>query len=109
MAKRLIDYDPLTETTSWFEYDALTDKTTIYTEQNVEAIIEANKRRQNDPSYAEHGKKQEYIHEACIPNSVIHQWLKEGINFYNKEDWGKVRKKLNDPEYKYLRTTDRKL
>ncbi len=104
LAKRLIDYDPFTETTSWFEYDAILDKTTIYTEQNVDRYIEANKKRQSNPDYFGYGVKQEYAHVATVPNSVIHKWMKEGINFYRSDDWPKVRKKLNDPEWKYLKT-----
>lgn len=42
---------------------------------------------------------------ASIPNIVIEQWKKEGIDLFKDEDWPKVQAKLNDPEYKWLRTS----
>lgn len=42
---------------------------------------------------------------ASIPNWVVEQWMREGINIFKDEDWPKVRAKLNDPEYKFLRTS----
>lgn len=42
---------------------------------------------------------------ASIPNWVVEKWMREGINIFKDEDWPKVRAKLNDPEYKFLRTS----
>ena len=46
---------------------------------------------------------------ASIPTIVIEQWKKEGIDLWKDEDWPKVRAKLNDPEYKWLRTSPGKV
>ena len=42
---------------------------------------------------------------ASIPTIVIEQWKKEGIDLFKDEDWPKVRAKLNDPDFKFLRTS----
>ncbi|GAG52779.1 unnamed protein product, partial [marine sediment metagenome] len=43
---------------------------------------------------------------ASIPLVVVEQWMKEGINMLRptEEDKKKIRQKLNDPEFRYLRT-----
>jgi ribonuclease HI len=41
-----------------------------------------------------------------IPNLVIEKWRNEkGIDVLNKDHWPAVKKLLNDPEYKWLKTT----
>jgi hypothetical protein len=42
---------------------------------------------------------------ASIPNWVVEQWMREGINIFKDEDWPKIKAKLNDPDYKFLRTS----
>lgn len=43
---------------------------------------------------------------ADIPNVIVEKWLKEGVNvFSNDPDMvNKVRRKLDEPEYRYLKT-----
>jgi hypothetical protein len=45
---------------------------------------------------------------AIIPNGVILEWLKLGIDINKKEDMPKIKKLLNG-EYSYLKTTPKKL
>ena len=106
--KRVLDYDPLTGMTTTFDYDPMTDVTTIGREQDVTAILEANKRLQNDDGYTREGFKDCWWHYATIPNIVIEKWMNEdGIDVYNKEHNKAVFKKLNQPEYRYLKTTNK--
>ncbi len=43
---------------------------------------------------------------AKIPNIVIEKWKAEfGVDVLNKDHWPKVKKLLNDPEYRWLKTT----
>lgn len=113
MNKRVLDYDPLTRTTTYHAYDDATKTTWIEEVQDVEPYIERNKRTQahdvggamgmND--YFRQGVKNGWAHVATIPNGVIHKWLVEkGVNLYNKDHWPKVRKLLNDPDWRYVRT-----
>lgn len=103
--KRLLEHDPLTGITQYHYYDPLTKETTIETIQDVEPILEMNRSLQNDNDYSKSGMKNEFWHAARIPNNVQYQWLKEGIDIFNKDHWPKVKQKLNDPEWRHLRTS----
>ena len=46
---------------------------------------------------------------ASIPNIIVEQWKKEGIDIFKEEDWPKVRAKLNSEEYRFLRTSPGKI
>lgn len=72
--------------------------------QDVEPILDQNKRWQNEPQ-----KKSEVMghHIATIPNIIIDKWAKEeGANLMamNKYEADKfLRKKLADPDYRWLK------
>lgn len=70
--------------------------------QDVEPYLEANKRRANDFS---RDRKSNLRLVAEIPNIVIEQWLKRGVNVYDRNDAKKVQQLLNSNEYKWLRTS----
>ena len=84
-----------------FLYDHAEEKLVTHVVQDVEPILETNKRLANDwkPTRGE-----EFRHEAHIPLVVVEQWLKKGINVLDPNDEKKVVKLLNDPEWSYLRT-----
>lgn len=108
MSKKLIEYDPLTKTQTWHEYDHASKKTRIATIQDCESIVEHNKKLINTPEYASHGKKQCFFHIGRVPNAVIIEWKeKHGVDVFNKDDLKKVERLLMSNEYKYLRTTDK--
>jgi hypothetical protein len=73
--------------------------------QDCEPIIEANKRLQNTPQKSDWGR-----HIASIPCVIIEKWCNdEGVNFLKmgSEEFGlMVKRKLRDPDWKWLRTTD---
>lgn len=72
--------------------------------QDVEPILEGNKARQIEGP----DRKSELRHIATIPNVIIEKWLLEdGVPFMrmNGPEFAKfVRRKLDDPDWKYLRT-----
>ena len=104
--KRIIDYDPMTGISTWFEYIPESDLTIISRLQDVEGILELNKAMAKDTDYTKQGFKDGWWHYASIPNVLIEKWKTEhNIDVYKKEDWPAVFKKLNDPEYRYLKTT----
>jgi hypothetical protein len=104
--KRIVDYDPTTGASTWFEYHPETDMTIVSRMQDVEPLLDMNKRLANNDDYTKTGIKKEWWHYASIPNVIIEKWLNEdGIDVFNKEDGKRVYKKLNDPEYRYLKTT----
>lgn len=102
--KRLVDVDPLTGIQTWHEYDHDTEKTIIERVQDVQPFIDRNKALANEGDYKKKGIQNSWMHAATIPNVIIEQWLKEGIDVFNKDHWPKVRRKLNDPDWKHLKT-----
>tara|TARA_A100000172_G_scaffold7502_1_gene4126 strand:+ start:124 stop:447 length:324 start_codon:yes stop_codon:yes gene_type:complete len=84
----------------YFHYDEAEDKSTVYQEQDVEPILRANKIEMNHIDQSGNFMK----HVACIPRIVIEQWRKEGLNFFDPNDWKKIQQKLNSNEFRYFRT-----
>ena len=100
----LLDYDPFTKITTWHDYDALTDTTTLHSVQDVEPFLEQNKLDYNDGSDG-WSPSRELQRVASIPNILIEKWLREeGIDVYNDNHWPAVVRKLNSSEYRHLRT-----
>lgn len=110
MTKKIVDYDPITGITTTFDYDHSTDLTIVGREQDVEAALENNKRLQNDEQYSKDGIRDSWWHEAFIPNIIIEKWKAEyGVDVFNKNDIQRVKKLLNDPQYRYLKTTTKRI
>jgi len=108
--KKILDVDPMTGVTQYFHYDEISGDWGIESIQNVDPFIERNKRLQNDEEYKKRGMKNEFWHFASIPIMIQEKWLREdGIDLMNKDHWPKVKKKLMDPDYRYLRTTTGKI
>ena len=104
--KRILDYDPISRITTTFDYDYSTDTTIIGREQDVSGVLEFNKALQNDTDYSKKGIKDSWWHMGTIPPVVIEKWKNEkGVDVFNKDHWSAVKKLLNDPEYKWLKTT----
>ena len=81
-------------------------KITMAVWQDVEDIIENNKKLQNTPQKSDWGR-----HVASIPNVILHQWLTEEWNRgnttlkpYSKEFDVIIERKLRDPDWRWLRT-----
>lgn len=79
--------------------------------QDVEPILQWNKRARQDEQRSEWGR-----HVARIPNVVYVKWLDEehtrgntGLRMFTPEFDLIVQRKLDDPEWAYLRTDRPKL
>lgn len=108
MVKRLVDYDPLSGMTTFCDYDPLTDITIVSREQDIESLLEKNKTLQNSDDYTRTGIKECFWHYASIPNILIEKWkVEDGIDVFNKDHAKAVYKKLNSPEYRFLKTTNK--
>lgn len=106
MTKRVVDYDPYTRITTTFDYTP--DGMVILGEehQDIAPLLDFNKRLANDDSYTKQGIKDSWWHCASIPPILIAKWKYElGVDVYNKHHIKAVKKLLNQPEYKYLKTT----
>jgi hypothetical protein len=104
--KRLLEYDPLTKTSTWFEGEN-DGSFKIGQTQDVEAILKRNKQLRNDTNYKRDGIKSDWYHFATIPNTVIHEiLLKYHLDINNKDDLEKIEKVIQR-DYKYLLTVDK--
>lgn len=104
MTRRFFDHDPLTQTTEFFHYDESTHKVTIETVTDDEAVIENNKRLANDGDGFLPSRDGRRI--ASIPPNVQLKWLTElGVDLMNKDHMPAVRRLLNDPDWRFLRTS----
>ena len=71
--------------------------------QDVASILERNKALRGEPQKSDWGR-----HIATIPNVILVRWMnEEGANVIamSGEEFGAfIRKKLNDPDWRHLRT-----
>lgn len=108
MTKRLVDYDAMSGLSTFHEYNPLTKESIVSYEQDVTDAIDLNKDLQNNDDYWKQGVKKEWAHVAHIPDIVSLQWLtKYGVNTSKDEDLPRVKKLLNDRDWKYLKTTSK--
>lgn len=80
---------------------------TINRIQDVEPILDNNKRLRNTPQ----DRKSSFRHIASIPNVVLEQWLNDELKRGNKTiRWGSaefdalIKRKLQDHDWLFLRT-----
>ena len=92
MAKRVLDYNPVTGETVYFDYGQ-DDRLVITHSQDVEGILENSKALSKEDDYAKAGIKNDMWHYARIPN-VIMQDMKEKYH----ADWNDK----NDTNHRYF-------
>ena len=97
MGRRLLSQDPKTGTTTWFHYHDEDDSFSVETVQEVDDVLDENKREFND---AQTGWKGDMHKIASIPMSLYFQLKEKGI----LEDQAALKRWLNDPENRYFRT-----
>jgi len=106
MSKRLLEYDPVTKTSTYFEAIG-SGRFLISQQQDVEAILKYTKQLANDSSYKRNGIKTDWYHFATVPNTVLHEILvKHNLDYNNKEDLPKIEKVIQR-DYKALLTVDK--
>ncbi len=104
MALRPFDHDPMTGVTT--TYEDTPEGFNLHYSQDCMPIIEMNKIKcsMGREYYA---KDQEMWRVASIPVVVQMQWLTQyGVDIYNKDHTEKIKKLLNDPEWRYLKTAE---
>ncbi len=72
--------------------------------QDVEPILENNKRLQSEPQ----SRKSSFRHIGTIPNVILLKWMhEEGVDLMRLrgDEWAKfIKRKLDDPDWRHLRT-----
>lgn len=86
------------------DYDPVDDEAMIVHQQDCEPTLQLNKQLYNDGTNG-YGPTREWRRIASIPNIILEKWLKEeGIRYWDSEDTPKLAAKLDDPEWRFLRT-----
>jgi hypothetical protein len=99
--KRLLERDPLTGIETWFHKDGEGFK--LEAMQDVSAIVDLNKALQN--AEINKGQNNEFWHAASVPMIILQQWANEAGLAMNDKAFGEVvKKKLNDPDNRFMRT-----
>ncbi|MBK7459855.1 MAG: hypothetical protein IPJ42_16030 [Betaproteobacteria bacterium] len=109
MTKRLLDYDPITGVSCYYEHTA--ENVVLTHEQDaslVQSILDANKQDAADQDKTKRGIKQDWWKYASVPTIVEVEWLqKYGVSLDNPAHKKKIFQLLNHPDYRYLKTTDK--
>ena len=106
--RELISWDALNGIAQYHEYDELTDTSKFISVGDATPVIEANKALAQTDELWKHGMKQDFVLYAQIPTIVQLKWMtEEGIDVYNKHHGPRISKKLEDPEYRYLKCVNR--
>lgn len=105
MDSRILDVDGNVITRS--HYNESDDSLTLHWSADVEANIDANRREYNENMNAKYGDMRRV---ASIPCVIIDKWCADdGINYLAPEHKDALRRKLNDPDNRFLRTMPGKL
>jgi len=102
MHKRPFGYDPVTGVVETHFYDPYEDVAVVQTTQDVTPFIEAAKGLSAPVDERARWGDKTFHHVAFIPDSVILEHQKRGINLL--EDKAELKKWLNNPDNKVLRT-----
>jgi len=106
MAKRLLDYDPISGIYTYHDYDDAAKQTVIEEVQDVGPWLENAKSLAKDEDRKKKGIKDSWWHVARIPVGIQYKWLRDyGVDIYNKDHWPGVRRLLNDRDWGYIRTS----
>ena len=96
--KRKLDHNQV------FHFHDATGEFAIEHIEDIKPLIDANQKlRDND-----HSSKDEFRLSARIPLTVVYEWKnKFGVDINNKDHMKAVKRLLNSPDYRYLKTTNR--
>jgi hypothetical protein len=104
--RRLVDRNPLTGESVWYEFNHSDHSATITHEQDVESVLERNIAAANDDDKTKRGIKNDLWKYASIPNIVQIEWKQKfGVDIMNRDHQKAMFKLLNSPEYAYLKCT----
>jgi len=87
------------------EYDASEDRMVMRYSQDMSPIFDRNRELQWSTEWDGYTPSRDLKMVASIPMIVVQKWLtEEGVNVFNSDHWPIIKRKLNDPAYRYLRT-----
>lgn len=78
----------------------------LHYEQDVAPILDSNKAKQS-AGRDYYASAKDYWKVASIPINVQYKWMiEDGIDVTNEDHWPRVARKLNDPDWRYLKTAE---
>lgn len=82
------------------------EKVVIHSVQDIEPILESNKRlmNANGSGTSSYWQGREYVLIGRIPLIELDRWAKQGLDYTNPDDWKIIKRLLNDSDYSKLRT-----
>jgi len=87
-----------------FHWHEPTQEMAIEHIQDIKPLIDSNKRLRDE----DHQITDNFRLSARIPMTVVYEWKnKFGVDINNKNHIQAVKKLLNSPDYRYLKTTNR--
>lgn len=106
MTRLLLDHNPLSKETVYFDFDEHTDQVTITHEQDVSSFLDRAHELSTDLDRSRRGIKNDLWHYAHVPNMVIMDMkLKHGVDFFDRSQAAKMFRLLNT-EYKRTKVTN---
>lgn len=113
MQKIKTEWDPYRERMKEYWYDEIEDKISVkYTDYGADHVIEANKREANESMNSHfYGDSKRMFKYASVPLTVVYDWMKEGLDVFSPDPdmQRRVIRKLEDPDYKFFKTTEASL
>lgn len=104
MAKRLFEHDPQRGLTMWWEDTS--DGFLLHYEQDAEPIVDSNKIKAN-AGRDYYARDKDMWRVASIPIGIQYKWLiEDGLDVHDPDQWDRVARKLNDPDWRYLKTAE---
>ena len=102
---RELSHDPLSGVTTTYE-DLGDDGFALHTTQDVGDVLDDNKAKRNmGRDY--YARDKDMWKVASIPVIVQMEWMtKLGVDIYNPDHGEAVKKLLNSPEWRYLKTAE---
>lgn len=104
------EFNPVTGVREDYYWDEMEQKMTIRNRHDVGDVIESNKRQANNSLDSRYGNEM-MQHVADIPMAVYVQWKNEGVDILENSPEARkfLKRKLNDPDYRYLKRTVKRL
>jgi len=107
--KSLIAYDSVNNIEQYMHYDEDTDEAHFESVGDATPVLEFNRMIANEGDIWKKGVKADFALYAKIPAIVQMKLLAEkGIDIYKKEHGNRLSKVLEDPDYRYLKTTSKR-
>lgn len=107
MTRRILDHDPLTGVTTYFDYGS-DDVAHVTYVQDPTSVLDTAHEMRTVAEYTRHGIKNDLWHYARIPDVVaMEMWTKHGVNMMKPPiDWKSVLRCINT-HYPWLKVTDK--